>query len=277
MTSVVPAGFALQPAPLAALSLNQEVNLFNEHFYRSNYSERFTFIKLVIKESNIMLGYSLSDSEKNKAVFEDIQSMAKKSLSLLHNHIREYIDKHKDFLTSLDPLPVGDSACTAIKAMLEAGLVAGVGPMAAVAGAIAESLGRLLIKHFALSEVFVENGGDIWLSIKKPMTVGIYAGLSSFSNKLGIELEKGNWGIGCSSATVGPALSFGQADAAIAIDKSGALADAWATAIGNATKSRSDPSVGLKSIWAQKNKPLGALVICADLFSAIGCLKLSPL
>jgi len=116
----------------------------------------------------------------------------------------------------------------------------GVGPMAAVAGAIAEMVGRELL-NFS-SEVIVENGGDIFLCHKKMRHIGIYAGDSPLSGKLALEIEPEDTPLGVctSSGTVGHSLSFGKADAAIVLSPSAALADAAATAVGNMVKTAED-------------------------------------
>jgi ApbE superfamily uncharacterized protein (UPF0280 family) len=117
--------------------------------------------------------------------------------------------------------------------MAEAGQKAGVGPMAAVAGAIAESVGRELLTF--TPEIIVENGGDIYLKVLRKRTVGIFAGDSPLTGKIGLEIEPGDTplGICTSSGTVGHSLSYGKSDAVVVLSASTALADAAATAIGN--------------------------------------------
>jgi ApbE superfamily uncharacterized protein (UPF0280 family) len=117
--------------------------------------------------------------------------------------------------------------------MMEAGQKAGVGPMAAVAGAVAEYVGRELLDFSP--EIIVENGGDIFLSIDRPRTVGIYAGGSPLTGKLGLEISPRDTPLGVctSSGTVGHSLSFGKADAVVVLAASVSLADAAATAVGN--------------------------------------------
>ncbi len=161
--------------------------------------------------------------------------------------------------------------------MLAAGLEAGVGPMAAVAGALAEAVGRALAREFAMYEIVVENGGDLWLSLREPLVAAVYAGLSSLSGTFGVRLGPGEWGLGCSSATVGPSLSLGQADAAVALARGGAAADAWATALGNASTSRLDPGRGIAALRAAGRGPLGALVVAGPALAAAGELTLAPL
>lgn len=192
------------------------------------------------------------------------------------------------FLASLEPLPEDPGAPPVVGAMLRAARAAGVGPMAAVAGAVAEAVGRTLRARFGLREVVVENGGDLWLAVAEPLTVAVYAGLSSLSGAFGVVVhpELCPCGLATSSGTVGPSLSFGKADAALALASDAALADAWATALGNRVRSRTDaegavrealsPASGLGTEPAA-DRPLGVLVVVADVLAAAGAVRLAPL
>ncbi|MFC1962316.1 UPF0280 family protein [Chloroflexota bacterium] len=171
----------------------------------------------------------------------DLQILARSNLSrkayrLVRKYRRmleDYISREPAFLTSLEPLPVPEDAPQIVMQMSIAARQAGVGPMAAVAGAIAEFMGKELIAFSP--EIIVENGGDVFLKSEKKRTVGIYAGASPLTGKIGIEIavEDTPLGICTSSGTVGHSLSFGKADAIIVLAKSAILADAAATAIGN--------------------------------------------
>jgi ApbE superfamily uncharacterized protein (UPF0280 family) len=160
--------------------------------------------------------------------------------------LEEYIAHNPDFLTSLKPITVGKDAPRIAKEMAIAASKVGVGPMASVAGAIAEFVGNEL---FALSpEIIIENGGDIYLKSLKKRMIGIYAGQSPLTGKIGLEInaEDTPLGICTSSGTVGHSLSFGQADAVIVLSKSAILADAAATAIGNSIVQPNDIPRGIE-------------------------------
>ena len=146
----------------------------------------------------------------------------------------------------MEALPIDDDTPQIIKMMLEAAHKAGVGPMASVAGAIAECVGTELLTFSP--EVIVENGGDIYLRISKKRVIGIYAGNSPLSGKIGLEINGRDTplGICTSSGTVGHSLSYGKADAVIALSRSATLADAAATAIGNLIKEPTDISSGIE-------------------------------
>jgi ApbE superfamily uncharacterized protein (UPF0280 family) len=160
--------------------------------------------------------------------------------------LEQYIEKNPDFQTSLKPLPITTNAPRIIQDMLKASQKANVGPMAAVAGAIAEYVGRELLEFSP--EVIVENGGDIFLKIKIKRIVGIYAGDSPLTGKLGLEINPRDTPLGVctSSGTVGHSLSYGKADAALVVAGSATLADAAATAICNQVKKPDDTSSAIE-------------------------------
>ncbi len=163
-----------------------------------------------------------------------LQRKAFRALVKYRDMIECYVKNHPEFVTALQPISLHDDAPAIVLVMAEAGRKAGVGPMAAVAGAIAEAVGRDLMSYS--KEVIVENGGDIFLKTSKRREIGIYAGDDSpFSGSLALEIqpEDSPMGICTSSGTVGHSLSFGKCDASIALSRSTALADAAATALGN--------------------------------------------
>jgi ApbE superfamily uncharacterized protein (UPF0280 family) len=170
----------------------------------------------------------------------NLRNKALKSVLKHRASLEAYIERHPLFLTTLNPYQVEAEAPAIVKEMARVSQLTGVGPMAAVAGAIAEAVGRDLLPFSP--EVIVENGGDIFLKTSKKRLVGIYAGQSSFTRKIALEIMPGETplGIGSSSGTIGHSLSLGSADAVIAVSPSTALADAAATALGNIVKAADD-------------------------------------
>ena len=170
----------------------------------------------------------------------NLQRKARRLALKYRRQLEQYIEKNPDFLTSLEPLPAPEHAPRIVLEMIEAGRIANVGPMAAVAGTIAEFVGRELLEFSP--EIIVENGGDIFLKISQKRVVGIYAGNSPLSGKLGLEINPQDTPLGVctSSGTVGHSLSFGKADAVVVIAGSAALADAAATAICNKVSKPAD-------------------------------------
>lgn len=170
----------------------------------------------------------------------DLTTAAKDLVLQYRNQLENYIRHCPSFKSSLVPLTMDLLAPPIIKEMLKAAEAAEVGPLAAVAGAIAEFVGRDLLAMGHLDEIMVENGGDIFLQRQTDCVIAIFAGPSPLSNKVGIKVavEKMPLGICTSSATVGHSLSLGQADAVTVLAAATALADAAATRIGNEVKEK---------------------------------------
>lgn len=190
--------------------------------------------------------------------------------------IENYIQSDEKFLKSFAPIIVHSRAPLIIKSMASAAKRVNVGPMAAVAGAIAEFVGKDLL--LLSDELIVENGGDIFLKINQTRKMGIYAGNSSFTGKIALELDprKEPFSVCTSAGTVGHSFSFGKADAVIAISSDACLADAAATAIGNKVLEIGDIDKAIT--LAKKIKGLdGVLIIKDDQMGALGKLKIVAL
>ncbi|MBU2535236.1 MAG: UPF0280 family protein [Chloroflexota bacterium] len=189
--------------------------------------------------------------------------------------LEKYIARRPDFLTSLEPIEVEAEAPKIVRDMADAARMAGVGPMAAVAGAIAEFVGKELLDFSP--EVIVENGGDIYLKIQRQRTIGIFAGGSPLTGKLGLEInpEDTPLGICTSSGTVGHSLSFGRADAVIVLADSATLADAAATAIGNRVSEPADIEKGIE-LARDIGQLRGVVIIKDDKLGVWGGVKIVP-
>ena len=183
--------------------------------------------------------FTLDYKESHLKVFCDkkLKEKALEKTIELYGSLEKFIQKNPMFLISYTPVKVSKTAPRIVRYMAQASKKVGVGPMAAVAGALAEGVGTHLLKEGA-GEVVVENGGDIFLKLKKERLVGVHAGSSVWSNKLAFKVKPKETplGICTSSATVGPSINLGKADAITVVAKSAALADAAATAIGNKVK-----------------------------------------
>ncbi|AIJ04998.1 hypothetical protein JH146_0147 [Methanocaldococcus bathoardescens] len=186
--------------------------------------------RIIMKETNILLKVD------DKRYFKRAEEIILKN----RLELERYILKNPYFLTSYYPIDVEYDAPEIVKLMAIAGEIANVGPMASVAGAIAE----MLIKNIGAKNIIAENGGDICLRAKKDVVVGLYAGNSKITGEVGFKLKKEKikniYGICTSSATVGHSISFGEADAVTVFAKSSAIADAAATSICNASRGRNE-------------------------------------
>jgi len=200
----------------------------------------------------------------------------KKRILGLRQDIKNYIAKDRRFLTSLKPIAVELDAPIIIKQMAQAAYLANVGPMAAVAGCIAQLLAQGLTK-LGYGQVIIENGGDIFLSKqKKNRLVAIFAGDSKFSGKLNLLIRRDltPCGICTSSGTVGHSLSFGNADSVVIKAKDSALADAVATATCNLVKSHEDFNQAIK--FARKIRGVsGVLIILGDYLASWGDIEIN--
>jgi len=189
------------------------------------------------------------------------------------NQLESYIARDPLFKHTLEPHIVELPAPGIVLAMVRAGNAAGVGPMAAVAGAVAEFVAADLLK--TVKQVIVENGGDIFMKLDSPGHVLVYAGNSPFSNRISLEVRPGAAGICTSSGTVGPSLSFGKADAAVILSPSAALSDAVATAAANRIQSPEDLPAALDFVKSVPGME-GALLILDDKLTAWGGVKILP-
>jgi ApbE superfamily uncharacterized protein (UPF0280 family) len=190
---------------------------------------RLVHFQVTVKETDLMVSATAL-----------LESAARELILLHRGYLETYIDQNPDFLTTLRPWRISGPAPAIVREMSLAGEKAGVGPMAAVAGAISEAVGRGLLQ--VSDEVIVENGGDTFLKTRLPVIVGIYAGNSPLSLKIGLKVDSTTRPVSLctSSGTVGHSLSFGRADAVCVMSDSCALADAAATAVGNRVKTAGD-------------------------------------
>lgn len=194
----------------------------------------------------------------------------------LRYQLERYIEKSPDFATSITPVEEDELMPEIALLMSRAAKKAGVGPMAAVAGAISEMVGRMLSEK--TGEVIVENGGDIFVNCRRDITVGIYAGDSPLSNKIGIKLKKSGMpaGVCTSSGTIGHSYSMGRADAVVILSASAALSDAAATAVGNRILSGKDIPAGIEAAKNIKGVT-GALIIVGNRIGAWGQVELTEI
>ena len=167
---------------------------------------------------------------------------ARKSLVDNRKILEKYLKKNNKFLTSFSPIKI-TTEFEIINLMSKASVLCDVGPMAAVAGAFADIMLRTMktdeIPDFIPAKIaLVENGGEIAVDSEKDMKIALFAGYNELNLNIGFLIEKKNspLGIGTSSATVGHAISLGQADAVTIFAKDATLADAAATRIANLVK-----------------------------------------
>jgi ApbE superfamily uncharacterized protein (UPF0280 family) len=188
--------------------------------------------------------------------------------------LQAYLAQDPDFAASHAPYAPSAGAPKLAREMAQAAAVAGVGPLAAVAGAFAQAAGQFLAAYS--TEVIVENGGDIYLATTKDRIVGIYAGPASpYTGRLGLKIEAARQPLGVctSSGTVGLSFSYGVADAAVILAADALLADAAATALGNRVQGPRDVGAAVE-FAATLPGVSGALAICGEALAVWGQIEL---
>jgi uncharacterized protein len=163
--------------------------------------------------------------------------------------LEDYIRRHPQFQHSLQPVAVFSDAPEVARRMASAAGMVGVGPMAAVAGAMAQLAVEAALAAGA-EEVIVDNGGDIYLQTVAPVIIGLYPGESGQIGRLAFSLEACDTplSICSSSGKMGHSFSFGECDLATVVAKDAALADAAATLAGNLVKTVADVETAVNQI-----------------------------
>lgn len=227
-----------------------------------SYRER-TYRRQVKTSNLVSFEVQIQETDLHILASTNLRNAATNLVFQYRAQLENHILAHPEFLTSLLPLPQQPMTPSIVKAMLRAAQAADVGPMAAVAGAIAEFVGRGLLNEGA-TEVVVENGGDIFLHRRQECVVGIFAGTSPLSDKIGLRIpaDRMPLGVCTSSGRIGHSLSLGQADAVTVLASDTCLADAAATRLGNEVKDSDDIDHALAV--AQTIDGLDGVVIIQD-------------
>ncbi|MCX7857268.1 MAG: UPF0280 family protein [Deltaproteobacteria bacterium] len=203
----------------------------------------------------------------------DLAELIKDRILFYRNQIEQYIKTNPLFKETLTPLKYDVFAPLIVRHMMECSQRIGVGPMATVAGAIAEHVGED-IKDLS-DEFIIENGGDIYLRTKKDRIVLLYAKDSPLSQRIALKIKANDqpYGICTSSGTFGHSLSFGKADAVCVITRSAAFSDGLATYLGNIVKTK---DLIPHAIWVAKKfqEVIGVVIIMGKYMGVWGDIEL---
>ncbi len=236
-----------------------------EKFYRK-WVEKGDLVdfEIAVYESDLLIR-----AEKN------LKEESLKILKEVRREVENYIKEDSLFLRTLKPYFPKPYAPKIIREMAKMSRRAKVGPMASVAGAIAEYVGKELSK--ISPQVIVENGGDIFLISKKERFIKVFTGNPKLKNIIiRVKPEETPLGICTSSGKIGHSLSFGNSDAVVVLSHSAILADAAATSIGNRVISKEDIKEAI--LWGSKIKGIiGLLVIVEGNFGIWGEIELLSL
>ena len=239
---------------------------YTERSYRSRFSNdgrRWFCVKFL--ESDLWIG--VDSGSYRASMEEEVYTF----LVDLRRQMDAYLLMDPQYKAALTPYDAGLEAPGILKEMSRISHKTGIGPMSAVAGAVAKHVADFL----GTKEVIVENGGDIYAKATSDMDISVFAGQSPLSEKVGLHIPAAAFpcGICTSSGTVGPSLSLGRADAMMIVCQDVLLADSYATAMANRIKAVND----LQSVIEQiQNIPeiLGALAVKDDKLAVCGLYEL---
>lgn len=239
---------------------------YRERSYRSRFSDderRWFCVKFL--ESDLWIGV---DRGSYRASMEaDAYAM----LVDLRRQMDAYLLMDPAYKAALTPYNAGLEAPEILKEMSRVSHKTGIGPMSAVAGAVAQKVAEFL----GTNEVIVENGGDIYAQAASDMDISVFAGQSPLSEKIGLHIPAASFplGICTSSGTVGPSLSLGRADAVMIVCKDVMLADSYATAMANRIKTVNDLQPVIDRI-SDIPEILGAIAVKDDRMAITGQFEL---
>lgn len=234
--------------------------------YRKHFRhDRWKSFVAKYKETDLWIGVDHKSFQKEMLYFTD------RLIRRIRIEMEAYLGKDPDYARSLMPYSASPDAPLIFRAMSAVARKSGIGPMSAVAGAVARKVGEALKAEFEVQETIVENGGDIYTDILEDIDISVFAGNSPLSEKVGLHIEAAYapLGICTSSGTVGPSLSFGKADAVMIVCRDTLLADTYATAFANTIQTAEDIDPCLEKIKAVEDI-LAAIVIKDDKMGICG-------
>lgn len=238
----------------------------------TEYVERF--YRKTIKPSDL-ISFAVKINESDLMIYAqcDLSQLSYSLLDKERRNLEAYIRYNSQFRKSLIPILIDDFAPPICKNMADAAKRAGVGPMAAVAGAVNDRLANGLLSK--TTELIIENGGDLLIHSLRERVIAIYAGENSpFNSQIGLLISPGKtFGVATSSGKIGHSLSFGEADAVTIVAHSSAVADAWATSVGNLIHSKKDIEKVLKHC-ENIQEIVGVVIIFQDVLGIRGDLQL---
>ena len=182
--------------------------------------------------------------------------------------VESKISEDPFFGITYDPYPASPGDDELVRRMCDASAVAGVGPMAGVAGAVAIHIAERLVEMGSTYAV-VENGGDIAFYSPEPRLVGIFADHPVFRDLAFSVSSDSIVGICSSSRTVGPSVSFGTSSISTVFSDDVILADCCATALGNMVRDESTIQDAVRDIGSRDGVK-GCMACCGDKVAMFG-------
>ncbi|MEG1736615.1 MAG: UPF0280 family protein [Odoribacter sp.] len=234
---------------------------YRDHFRQ----DRWTSFLARYKETDLWIGIDKASWDQRIVTFTT------ENLRCLRTEMDGWIGQHTEYAKALIPCSADTDAPEIFREMSAVAEKSHIGPMSAVAGAVAKHIGEAIQKHFDIGEIIIENGGDIYANFSQPLDIAVFAGTSPLSEKVGLQVKADGFplGICTSSGTVGPSLSFGKADAVMIICHDALLADTYATAFANLIQTKEDIYPCIEKI-RQHSDILAAIAIKEDQIGICG-------
>lgn len=204
------------------------------------YLNREIYRNIIKNKENFCWRVVYKNTELIISCDKDIKNLIAKPLSDIYRQLKFVIEKDSSFLKSFSPVIVKSFYPPAIKEMCRLSSEFGVGPMASVAGTVNEYLAANLGRN--VKNLFIENGGDLYIKSKRDIKTGVFIKNSFFKNNpvLKIKASSTPCSLCSSSGTFGHSFSMGKCDIAVALSPSSISADAAATAIANSVSRNED-------------------------------------
>lgn len=238
--------------------------------YRDRFrKDRRVYFNAAYRETDLCIGVDKDSWQP------DMPGFTLRYIRKLRSKMDRWIEEHPDYARALVPFTAPANSPEIFRAMSAVAEKSGIGPMSAVAGAVAEEVGQTLKKRFGIREIIVENGGDIYADITEDLDIAVFAGSSPLSEKTGLHIEAAYAPLGLctSSGTVGPSLSFGKADAVMIVCRDVKAADTYATAFANRIQTTEDIPDCMEKI-REKEDILAAIAIKDDKIGICGQFEL---
>lgn len=245
--------------------MNYVNRTYREHFRQG----RWKHFVVKYKETDLWIGVDKASFQAGMAAF------AEKQVRKLRTDMEAYLQTDGQYAKALVAYPAASHAPLIFQDMSAVSATTGIGPMSAVAGAVARHVASALKAEYYIREIIVENGGDIYADFCEDMDISVFAGASPLSEKVGLHIEaaRSPLGICTSSGTVGPSLSFGKADAVMVICRDVLLADSYATAFANKIQTTADIDRVIEEI-GKTDHIIAAMVIKDDKMGVTGSFEL---
>ena len=239
------------------------------------YEER-TYRRTVAADDLVSFQVAQAETDLHILADRDLSDLAADLVARGRWDIERFIADQPRFAETLSPFDVPDDAPQLVQQMARAGFKARVGPMAAVAGTVAQYVAEGLAERS--DQVIVENGGDVYMIGDRERVAALFAGDSPVSGKVGVRISPALLPVAVctSSGTVGHSLSFGKADAVTVLARDGALADAVATGLANRVQDAGDIERAVAAARAVTGV-LGVVVVVGDSLGAWGNIRLIPI